>query len=55
MTIIVTGGAGFIGSNFVFHMLKNIPITESYVLIALHMPAISQRLLLLWIIRISVL
>ena len=22
MTIIVTGGAGFIGSNFVFHMLK---------------------------------
>lgn len=37
-----------------FHMLKNIPITESYVLIALHMPAISQRLLLLWIIRISV-
>lgn len=25
MTIIVTGGAGFIGSNFVFHMLKNYP------------------------------
>ena len=25
MTIIVTGGAGFIGSNFVFHMLKNHP------------------------------
>ena len=22
MTIIVTGGAGFIGSNFVFHMLN---------------------------------
>ena len=22
MTIIVTGGAGFIGSNFVFHMIK---------------------------------
>lgn len=22
MNIIVTGGAGFIGSNFVFHMLK---------------------------------
>ena len=22
MTIIVTGGAGFIGSNFIFHMLK---------------------------------
>lgn len=27
MNIIVTGGAGFIGSNFVFHMLKNIRIT----------------------------
>lgn len=26
MNIIVTGGAGFIGSNFVFHMLKNIRI-----------------------------
>ena len=25
MTIIVTGGAGFIGSNFVFHMLKAHP------------------------------
>lgn len=25
MTIIVTGGAGFIGSNFIFHMLKNYP------------------------------
>ena len=25
MTIIVTGGAGFIGSNFVFHMLKGAP------------------------------
>ena len=24
MNIIVTGGAGFIGSNFVFHMLKHI-------------------------------
>lgn len=24
MNIIVTGGAGFIGSNFIFHMLKNI-------------------------------
>ena len=22
MTIIVTGGAGFIGSNFIFHMLN---------------------------------
>ena len=25
MTIIVTGGAGFIGSNFVFHMLDKHP------------------------------
>ena len=25
MTIIVTGGAGFIGSNFVFHMLEKHP------------------------------
>ena len=24
MNIIVTGGAGFIGSNFVYHMLKNL-------------------------------
>ncbi|MBP5578708.1 MAG: GDP-mannose 4,6-dehydratase, partial [Ruminococcus sp.] len=25
MTIFVTGGAGFIGSNFIFHMLKTYP------------------------------
>ena len=25
MNIIVTGGAGFIGSNFIFHMLKAHP------------------------------
>ena len=25
MTVLVTGGAGFIGSNFIFHMLKNYP------------------------------
>ena len=25
MTIIVTGGAGFIGSNFIFHMLNTYP------------------------------
>ena len=25
MNIIITGGAGFIGSNFVFHMLKEYP------------------------------
>ncbi len=30
MNIIVTGGAGFIGSNFIFHMLKNTRIIVSY-------------------------
>ena len=25
MTIIVTGGAGFIGSNFIFHMMDKHP------------------------------
>ena len=25
MTVIITGGAGFIGSNFIFHMLKKYP------------------------------
>ena len=25
MTIVVTGGAGFIGSNFIFHMLRSHP------------------------------
>jgi dTDP-glucose 4,6-dehydratase len=25
MTIIVTGGAGFIGSNFIFHMISTYP------------------------------
>ena len=25
MTLIVTGGAGFIGSNFIFHILKKYP------------------------------
>lgn len=28
MTMIVTGGAGFIGSNFVFYMLKKYPDTR---------------------------
>lgn len=44
MNIIVTGGAGFIGSNFIFHMLKNTLITESSVLTALHMQAIFLHL-----------
>ena len=25
MTLVVTGGAGFIGSNFIFYMLKEYP------------------------------
>ncbi len=28
MNIIVTGGAGFIGSNFIFHMLKNTGLSD---------------------------
>ena len=30
MNIIVTGGAGFIGSNFVFHMLKKYPDYQNH-------------------------
>ena len=30
MNIIVTGGAGFIGSNFVFHMLKKVSGLPDY-------------------------
>ena len=37
MTIIVTGGAGFIGSNFVFHMLKE---HEDYRIICLETEAV---------------
>lgn len=32
MTIIVTGGAGFIGSNFIFHMLNKYPVDRHSVL-----------------------
>lgn len=32
MNIIVTGGAGFIGSNFVFHMLDKYPGLPHYLL-----------------------
>ena len=32
MKILVTGGAGFIGSNFVFHMLENHPDYEIVIL-----------------------
>lgn len=38
MTIIVTGGAGFIGSNFVFHMLKEHPDYRIVCLDKLTMP-----------------
>ncbi len=34
MTIIVTGGAGFIGGNFIHYYLKAIPRTELSVLIS---------------------
>ncbi len=34
MTIIVTGGAGFIGSNFIFHMLTSTQTIVSFVLTA---------------------
>ena len=30
MTIIVTGGAGFIGSNFIFYMLDSYPEDRMY-------------------------
>ena len=37
MTIIVTGGAGFIGSNFVFHMLDKYPDYRIVCVDSLHM------------------
>ena len=49
MTIIVTGGAGFIGSNFVFYQLKNHPKDRIVCLISLPMQVILQRSHLLWI------
>ena len=51
MNIIVTGGAGFIGSNFVFHMLKKYP---DYRIICLDkLTVICPHWHLLWITRIS--
>ena len=41
MNIIVTGGAGFIGSNFVYLELEKHP--ELYVLTSLHMQEILQH------------
>ncbi len=31
MTLIVTGGAGFIGSNFIFYQLQNHPLATALV------------------------
>ena len=43
MTIIVTGGAGFIGSNFIFHMLDKYPDYRIVCLDCLTYAAICQR------------
>ena len=53
MTVIVTGGAGFIGSNFVFHMLKKYPEYRIICLDKLTYAAICQRWHLLWTTRTS--
>ena len=55
MNIIVTGGAGFIGSNFIFHMLKKYPDYRIICLDCLTYAEIFQRWHRLWTIRISVL
>ena len=55
MNIIVTGGAGFIGSNFVFHMLKKYPDYRIICLDKLTMRAICPHWPLLWITRNSAL
>ena len=44
MTIIVTGGAGFIGSNFIFHMLREYP---DYRIVCLDKLTYAGNLLLL--------
>ena len=55
MTIIVTGGAGFIGSNFVFHMLEKYP---DYRIVCVDKLTYAGKLIYLWhrswIIRTSV-
>ena len=43
MTIIVTGGAGFIGSNFIFHMLDKYPDYRIVCLDCLTYAAICRR------------
>ena len=44
MTILVTGGAGFIGSNFIFYMLKTHPDHRIICLDNSLMRAIFRRL-----------
>lgn len=44
MTIIVTGGAGFIGSNFIFHMLEKHPEDRIVCLDKLTYAGTSRRL-----------
>ena len=55
MNIIVTGGAGFIGSNFVFHMLKKYPDYRIICLDKLTYAGNLSHWHLLWITRISAL
>ena len=45
MNIIVTGGAGFIGSNFVFHMLNKYP---DYRIVCLDMSDLCRQSCLHW-------
>ena len=54
-TIIVTGGAGFIGSNFVFHMLGKYPEYRIICLDKLTYAGICPLWLPLWIIPTSAL
>ena len=54
MTIIVTGGAGFIGSNFVFHMLEKYPDYRIVCVDKLTYAGNLSTLHRLWIIRTSV-
>ena len=55
MTIIVTGGAGFIGSNFIFHMLNKYPDYRIVCLDCLTYAGNLSTLARLWTIQTSVL
>ena len=48
MNIIVTGGAGFIGSNFIFHMLNKYPDYRIICLDCLTYAAVSYTHLCFW-------